>query len=1786
MKTLRDLTRKLVLSTLSESAKPQRLVYKKDGPRKGPGKAGKKRKKPMGPKKRAELKAEEEEKKAREEERRREEDLAKKEEEERLAEEARERMAQVEGLEEEINDAEAELYELRGRHETRRQDDMAKFKALRRELSQKAEDGLSEDDVSAIRTRIGEIQEATRQGIETDNYLEITGTDIQDWIETIAVRYGTTLEAIKDANPDIKFVSSSKHGGKHWVHEGVTLRIPQESLIHVGEEDLSAGMNIFTNEMEQKRAQAIHESESETFAAEKRERTQLEETREKLIDVKDVQARQRALRGLNLARTSNIDVRDDAMVALFRKARFEKWQKEWENVSGRHQVEALFEANSGTLFQEIGFNLGDYQEAIKKGMLGKLNFTHLMNAAYAKMPGANRFTYIEAYTGALRKLTLKQPERSYNARTGTVRIKIQKTGDKETYGFMTLPLKDAIEVDPTHYEIRDDGTVINLWANFRNLENPKPMTPAQIDRMVKNPGSKRNFYVSPEGGIMNSDGEVIYAAEDNPLAILFLEERAELTRLEQLYQDVSDLYHLTGQLEYEEQGDRAQERIMVDEALPLQARLGEVFMTKKAAKQTRRYRGLLPLKKAKNDQVTYTDIESGKSYSVRKEDIYQYYAGEGVMADVLDTYITYDKESKEYVFNEKDALEFVNGLMKAALLEKMLKEMDRALPEDPDARQTAIDKLIADRDKQFTNKGLEMTNFNTPFTKEQTALFKDGYLRFAIMRHGSEIAEADEAREQLSETVEESYMRMDAEMVGNLTDSLLAQGILKEENVPEFQKRMLGVAIHFVHTRDSGLKHISELYRVNPDGSEELILHNEHTYRTASETLKPRQIGTGLRLLNVEIPGSPASISLDAGGAINLQAIEGSAIGVQPGFAIHIAGGIKMGINAGVAARATGEVGGSVGWRADVPLGPVKLGADVRFGTGFAMVGLDLGHNVEGDYELRRAKLFENYGFDEIEALIDSGADKAKIVEAILGSEKYPAFGGLRPLFDELNAASQNNIFSDAAFNQFVIDLYGAVRHSVSADALDKASKAFGAIPTFPSEIGIKMLIIPGPTGAILIPVPYIGITLGTTKLVYRTTSGLNYEQLSDARILAEFDREWRAGKASFYETVHMGNLPRITTDPETGLPIYLQESDAYEGSLATNQHLAAMNAKLEEIDIELTPEEVAENRVLLEIDVKDVDGHLRYVMDEDLKSRGAELIYEGGRAFLSYPPGENICFKRQNIYFPFKKEGAFEQTVVAISDNPYISIDHLLNVRRCATVEMRFGKNAYEDATHSHDRDSNLIRSLAEFRAEPGMFSGAWKNLLEIDALQREHLEILGHTEFKEVGDQEEMLRVTAESLMSRTNSPDAKFRVDFKRYSIGGENYNEAALNRICTLKATEALKAAGIDRAPTARELQYFKQVLNIYSFIDIHGEGTEAELKKQKATYERMLENFMRPQLEKMFGKLKVNGVSAFSRFRTKEMASYVIDRLRIDDWEDFRGEALLKMEPGSVFASIAGTEGMNGPRISEDYREDDLYKVLSLVDFDMNSNDKIERDVSWAILQMLNPLPEKMDLPDRISDASEVSDEQLKKVSTFLKDDFSMRLSLVWYHADEWGAQRIRDLMVAARDEDPETLRNKLEWSANTRALEDFERFTRYAREVETARYTGLGARRVELGNGYYLSFADVSTSFGVFQRCGNVSMFLKERMMVENEMGQVIAIEDDTHKMVAPQNAIRQHKLFAAATVTVEDKGRRVYNRNTMEEPPPEESGGTNEGAGVQIGDQVKEWADDAQDSPGDGSTF
>lgn len=1258
------------------------------------------------------------------------------------------------------------------------------------------------------------------------------------------------------------------------------------------------------------------------------------------------------------------------------------------------------------------------------------------------------------------------------------------------------------------------------------------------------------------------------------------QEEAIVAALETIYKDSAELYELTGDLTYKEGvADESQKetynQLEGEDKTNFEgfsATLGTALGGNKFEKRTREAKGL----RTKKDQITYKDVESSVSYTMAKEELFKYFSGEGAMAEIFNRFVTEDfNETGEIVrtFDAEAAERYVEGLFHAALLR------NPELLEDKFGGD--IDKAVADFKTHFAAGDL---------SNDEIAMFQEGYLMHMVQTHGKEVQAGREAQEQNETEREVMMIRFSDEFTAGVIEAY--EAALGKKATPADRQAItkgLAVGIHagFTQTIDEGATHTHRVF----DSKGNLVDTKRTVTRKAgtNDSFQLTTLGAGIAPINVSGlgPNGRGHLSLGIGGSVNVIDRNVVGAGVAGRYQLELTGGgLALYVDAGFGGNPdANQWSPGVGGGIKIPMGVLNADLHSHVYVGGFEVGASLGVNTEKIYENKLDKKMGKAGFTKIDKMLDEGQDPKTIAEAILSN---PEFAGLHleKVAQTLDAAlglETSAVEDDPYFSQFVIDVYRARRSEYAAEILHGVSSK----PWNSLSVGAGVVV----EGASTRPEFQLGISVYSRPLTYRTPTGIPYENLSDARI----SQQLLSGTVDVTELILRGQVPQMQLDHE-GEPAFVVSSGSIEGVLLGAQELSRFNGRLKDSGMFLRPTKIAQagdekidERTLLELDIADVDGGLTIVPDPALRSKGA-LTYHVGenkngensfstpdRYFLAIAPGTNLTIKRQTFHYPYLKNGSYEETVITISENPMVTRGQLAELERVPVLRRHKGQRTQMDDTHSDvmggvmgGEEGSSVLSLESYMEEtrdiPLAERNEWSRIQEQDNLAVEFIKKVGVVDYGETLDPKNQTKLTeaAKDLMdpTKTDAEHVKFRQTFKKISIEGSRYNPAELRTMCLEQGKKVL-----GRDLSEGELNHFLQTLTIYSFIDLHGEGTNEQLEAQKVAYEKMLKGFMRQSFIREFDKF-------YDYNYAVKMTDHVIATLQVNDPNEFKPEKGGTLPEGGVFASFVGSERIVGLRLNEGYRNQELYKLLKLTTFDLHSEDAIERDVAKVIVQLLNPMPA----------VTEMKPEKAEAVRGFLRDDFTLRMMLIWAYKDPAEHKALAELAGYANEKSITSLK-----AALSREPSPLELLTRFQEFVQKARATELSetAKRISLGNDLYISFRDVKTSVFVFQRCGNPSLYLSEKIVLENKMGEIIAVMDDSHKMVTPHGA--EARLWVGVGVGVETERVRERTHSREKLPPTkdkdpkahqdgtgDEDDGYDEGTGEDTEEEEEEtWDDD-----------
>lgn len=1312
-------------------------------------------------------------------------------------------------------------------------------------------------------------------------------------------------------------------------------------------------------------------------------------------------------------------------------------------------------------------------------------------------------------------------------------------------------------------------------VNFRYLLSmvygPPPMAKSLIARMTGRELSKE-VKRKIQGNFVQDFRRLLEMQEADPSN----EEINDVVRAyEEIYLDATELYEITRQLEYSppkkdgsDQEVLTQKRNVDDPDNEMVGLLRDVFMTSESRRSTQRYKSFY---KRRDGRITYEDIQAGMAYSVRDEEFDKYFDGEYAFTDIYDHFVTegFDEDHKKVrEVNETAAVDFLNRLMKTAIIDRLSQEQGSVDMDDVESMLLSV----------------KIDSLGDDINKDQRELIREGYLRFAIMRNGQEITTRKHARtvaaeREAAENIEKYREKqpIKIEFPEGFADSIIdtirnadpERDLTPAQEAKIREKVLFGAGIGFFEVQDNGATKTTKVY----DADNNLV--DEYTEVTR-EAGTGDQFGVGKLALGANIPidlGPGQQIFISVGGVLNLREVAESGVGAQVGYSAEAPNGIRGTISAGAGFnfRNPAAVGGSIRGNFSFPAGPLRfdLEAGVLLPIGAFEVGISAGANEEWIYKDNLKKEYEKKGYTEIEGMISNSEAVSAIAVAIL---EIPEFSMLKEQAAELQASLSGGTLDQDGLNRYILEVYKARRQEVAGHVLDSSRVP----PMAPSKIGVKIIFVPNPLLTppyVPIPIFHITIRIENIPLVFRTTGVEDYENLSDERILAQFDEDFAADPDLLEGSITEYEVAKMATGDRGEYEFVKDSYDPLAFSGFAQARLSGMNEKAHNIGIDFNMVEVAPEtapgRELLEMQVADVEGNLEFVIDPTLVDPETgepliSLVYETGsdkdhpdRFFLAMAPDQQFCIKRQEFYYHFSKDGQFVKTVITITENPAVTRGQLVDLERAAILRKNKGFRSVEDAALARgylEGDNNImtleeyLTSVTDGTAEARASMAEWSQAKAVDDMIMSHIEALGVIDLggeMDPGVEEKLLGSAIDvmtDLKSELNSLPAgtpvlrkengerikTFREAFKYLSTTGNGFTSPPRQLIQLVQAKgEEIMGTPLD----SHEFQFLIQTLNLYSMTDYASKPPE----KQKEIYERMEKNFFRRKLTEMFTDL--------GHDNAEDMTDLVLRELTPDFSE---GAPDAHEVTGTVFGSFAGTEDIEGLRISEDYRfrgedREDFYRILSEVEFDIDSTDPMERDIARAIILTLNPLPEE----------TEMVPANVEAVREFLTDDFTQRVSVAWYLLDPMEGVQLKTLIETTKFGNwREYLTEALEDPENQDLLTRFQQLVRDSRELEimpkeeedtkrrlriTDRYLAEDSERtIGEDDEFYISFEDVYTSFGVFERCGNVSMFLDEKMSIQNKQGQMLFYEDESHRMVATANASDSVSFALAVTAEKE----------------------------------------------------
>lgn len=799
---------------------------------------------------------------------------------------------------------------------------------------------------------------------------------------------------------------------------------------------------------------------------------------------------------------------------------------------------------------------------------------------------------------------------------------------------------------------------------------------------------------------------------------------------------------------------------------------------------------------------------------------------------------------------------------------------------------------------------------------------------------------------------------------------------------------------------------------------------------------------------------------------------------------------VTVSINAGAGYQFGGKHGWGIAASGRITKKFKRIDAYVEAGSGLIMgaipvpfvgTGINWARSQER-YERTLTKLEVENHIKEL----DVSADAYEEVKT--NPAKYPEIAKILYVIQNaggLDQASQRDIFL-AAYEMF--------KQGVQSKGIDDSTLRWYE-RFIPTGAGLKFAMVAG------IPVPYIdlGFDLWSRKLVFRIAADTSrVREITDAEATsAILGRE--AGAKIEAKTLRTSG--ELIMDPATGELIL---RTAGEGSIDFSHldHFSRFREELSEnANIFVEP---AENG-LLRLVPQEAYGNIRVFIDPELNT-DAILVPHGSQFFISAAASQKIYIKREDITYPFKKDGVTEDTVIIISANPHLTrevIETSSEWYAFRTPDTNWQIKPHHrtvSETEEHKRQTN-ITTIDGYKN--------WLNSFVITAESAGRYgreKIAGRVRFEALTDIRSAYDriIDAVSLATDDENPKVEIRQEIaekiktlcadkdflQRYrKLSTEGYDliregKAPIRANWYENFPELVKLikSRVDENMNEFELNAALMSLLIASFMDIqkHGKEEAAEL------YLDYLEEFEEPMLISIFNEYYKNDPE--KEQKTKAAVEWIISQLENVDVT----QPGASVEAGALFAALVGMEKTTGMRHMYNYAESSPeYGFIAGRELNVTA-EGVSGEVARFWVKKLSPYVPGLQNERILAQAEgEKFTEYQKNMNAALRSPLALKLIplvSVTLTADEMN--QLAEFYKANR-KPTRVLVNE----SNIGTVKKFLDICDRVRQAELA-----GEKFIWLDEAHeFKLIIDTKISMGVYKKCGNITGIMQESFALIHE---------------------------------------------------------------------------------------
>lgn len=808
---------------------------------------------------------------------------------------------------------------------------------------------------------------------------------------------------------------------------------------------------------------------------------------------------------------------------------------------------------------------------------------------------------------------------------------------------------------------------------------------------------------------------------------------------------------------------------------------------------------------------------------------------------------------------------------------------------------------------------------------------------------------------------------------------------------------------------------------------------------------------------------------------------------IEAGKTTEITFGLHAGaIHVGIQGAATFKLPHKVNLTAGATAGVTAIGF-------YAVGGLNIRRNLEGEQQDEFLKQQEESGLSEIAKLVDTN----NTTEAIQALQKHPRYGAT---FNRLS--TEFNLEDKAVLDIFRM-MQDDIRSGVARDASSSPISILGG-----GAFG-------GTINGIPIAGAYVEIKIGDKLITTRNVT----RGITELRREAGWENALKSleikGRKATPEYTLLSNTGHIIYDYETGGQAILQEKQEAELDLNKLGTENAVQNAFKEIGINL--DIISPQVYALTINAPyDAPPNLKINVDPELTRM--QFSVEGNRIiFTGLTPelARKIAVERSDFRYTHEHRGNTRLSVITFKSSAG---------KTAPKIESESTEYIYQRAGHrptiSQGRRPALsgidymARSNISYNPQSVRFIADTFTPLQIEGYSQE-----GFNRVRER--QRDILRVkdAQETNQARQNtitafaeslSENDKWMTEFKKVSTLAPGDYEQNLSDMVNLIKDAVNKNESIDSLSN-QELNSVIIHLNARSF-------------ENPSNPQQAFDRWLRISRDKIFTPL-------FTRIREQnretitsspeKMAQRIVDDLKDTNLSTEQFEEFVA---GTMFLSTVGTENILGLRGTPYYKNDVISGIINQKTYNPSAQG-VEGDLGKALLEILSPL-----------------ERDTSKVKEFTQSPLAMKLAAdpaIYFMLGETNADKVLDIFEGEKV----TPQNK----------EAFTKFREIVVKIRDAQLAGQTEETITTDFGTFKVDIDTQVGIGVYKQCTNPTILGHENLTISMEEPIITTARTDVNQNIRAQNARKINSLILGFHHSFEQDQPPPDEEIPPEEIPPEE---------------------------------